>query len=102
MGHQFMPDKKCKSNHGVSVTPCTVTLTVSDPSQTVTVTAPIGTTVSVDESKCIKNGVASVAGAGSSWQVTAGANKGKCDAVFVATKSGKKVGKAKLSITSQV
>jgi hypothetical protein len=99
---QFMPDK-CAVDHGVSVKPCTVTLTTSKPSATVTVKSPKGSTISVADAKCTKKTIAEVEGTGGTWDVTAGTSKGSCDATFTAKSSGgKTIGTAVLSITNKL
>jgi hypothetical protein len=94
---------KCKSDHGVSVKPCTVTLTTSKPVVTVTTKGPTGGTFTVKDTKCSAKGIATVEGTGNTYTVTAGLTKGKCKAVFTDKDTkGKKIGKATLDITNQV
>jgi hypothetical protein len=95
-------DAKCTSDN-VKVKPCPVKLTVSDPSQTVTVTGPKDSTISVIDKKCSSDGIAEVEGTGSTWDVTAGTTSGKCTATFDAKDSkGHRVGDATLPITNTV
>jgi hypothetical protein len=94
---------KCSSDNGVSVKPCRVTLTVSDPEQTVTTKGPKNGTFTLKDMRCTKKDVAEVAGSGNTYTVTVGTATGMCIAKFVDRDSNsKKIGTAKLSITNQV
>jgi hypothetical protein len=95
----FNPDHKCKSQNGVKVTPCHVRLTASQPYQKITVKSPSGSTVTVDDKRCTKRGIATVTGSGSTWSVTAGGKRGACIAIFTAKGNGKQ-GRASLYIAN--
>ncbi|MBV9647165.1 MAG: hypothetical protein JO043_06865 [Candidatus Eremiobacteraeota bacterium] len=93
----------CASKGGVSASPCPVTLTMSNPAQAVTVTAPSGDTIS-EKDNCTmgSNSIAMVQGSGSNWVVSSGNTKGHCKAIFTAkNSSGHKVGRASLPITNK-
>ena len=95
------PDK-CGHQHGVSVRPCQVTLDTSKPTATVTAKGPSGTFV-VRDSRCKSRNIATVAGVGSTYTVTAGTTAGSCVAKFVDKASnGHAIGTADLSITNKV
>jgi hypothetical protein len=101
MGNFFSPDK-CKKDHGVGVSPCKVTLTTSNPTQTVTVSSPSGSTIKLKDKHCSKKDIATVEGTGSTWDATAGTTMGMCLAVFTAKSAkGKKIGTATLTITNK-
>lgn len=94
---------KCKSDNGVSVKPCSVKLTVTSPTATVTTKGPSGGTFTFKDKKCTKKDVATVEGSDNTYVVTAGTNSGSCDVVFTdKDTNGKKIGKATLSITNKV
>jgi hypothetical protein len=94
-------DASCKSSGGVKVSPCPIMLTVSDPSQTVTVSMKNGYTLT-EKDNCTKKGTATVAGSGGTYTITGGLTTGGCTAKFV-EKSGKMtVGKATLPIKNNV
>jgi hypothetical protein len=91
-------DAACTSNN-VTVKPCPVKLSASNPSQTLTVTGPKGSTISVVDKKCSDDDIAEVEGTGSTWDATAGTTAGKCSATFDAKNSkGHLVGDAKVPI----
>jgi hypothetical protein len=100
----LLPDAKCSHQGNVKVKPCSVTLTTSNPSTTVTVKAPKKDTVMEQDNCGGATGVATVAQVeGSTWSVTAGATSGSCAATFTSTnKKGKQKGSATLSITNSV
>lgn len=100
---QWVGDDKCTKSGGVSVTPCKVDLTVSNPTVTLTVKSPNGSTVSVKDKHCTKAAIAEVEGSGSTWDATAGTKAGNCTAMFIAKDTkGHKLGSAVLSITNKV
>lgn len=96
------PDK-CGHQHGVSVRPCHVLLTVTNPTATVTVKGPSGGTFVARDARCTKRDIATVAGAASTYTVTAGTTSGSCVAKFVDKDTkGHPIGAAQLSITNKV
>lgn len=99
-----LPDGSCTHQGKVKVKPCSVTLTTSSPTATVTVKSPKKDTVSEGDNCGGETGVATVAQAeGSSWVVTAGATTGSCTATFTSkNKHGVQSGSATLSITNSV
>ncbi|MBV9720153.1 MAG: hypothetical protein JOZ77_12610 [Candidatus Eremiobacteraeota bacterium] len=101
---QVISPDKCGHQHGVSVRPCKVTLTVSKPAATVTAKGPSsGTTFVVRDTRCTARNIATVTGAGSTYTVTAGTTMGSCIAKFVDKDAkGHPIGTAQLSITNQV
>jgi len=96
-------DRACPKKGNVTLSPCPVKLTVSSPEAMVTVTAPSGDTISVDDKTCSKKDIAEVEGSGDSWEVVAGSKTGTCDATFEAKDSkGRSNGTATLPITNSV
>ncbi len=93
---------KCKKDHGVSVTPCSVSLSASEPTATVTTKGPKGSVFTYNDKKCSAEGVATVSGSGDSYLVSWGDESGSCTVVFTDKISGKKVGTAKLSVTNTI
>ena len=91
-------DAKCKKDNGVSVNPCSVSLTVTAPIAYVTVKAPKGDTITDNDKACSDKDVATVAGAVGTYVVTAGTKSGSCSVNFKATSGKKTVGKATLTI----
>jgi hypothetical protein len=90
--------------HKVTVTPCTVDLTVSNPGpDSVVVTSKKGTITEMDNCGGA-SGIATVTqGTGDNWTVTAGATTGSCTATFsYKNEKGKVKGSADLSITNSV
>lgn len=85
------PDN-CRHTGDVSASPCYVKLTVGQPTATVSVSGPSGSTISAKSASCTDRGKATIAGSGSTWQVTAGASAGRCIVRFVATSGGHNVG----------
>jgi hypothetical protein len=98
VGANIFFDAKCKKDNGVSVKPCSVSLTVTDPTATVTVSAPKGDTIADKDKKCSKKDIATVAGSGDSYVVTAGVKSGSCAVIFTASSGGKKIGTATLAV----
>jgi hypothetical protein len=103
-GRSILPDKNCTRQGHIKVTPCSVTLTVSAPTATVTTKTQKHDTVSEADDCGGPTGIATVTqGSGNTWVVTAGATTGSCTATFTATnKHGKVKGSADLSITNTV
>ena len=99
-----MPDKNCTYQGHIKVIPCSVTLTVSMPTATVTTKTNKHNTVSESDDCGGASGIATVTqGTGDTWIVAAGATTGSCTATFTATnKHGKTKGSATLSITNNV
>lgn len=95
-------DTKCTSDHGVSVKPCKVSLSVSNPSVAVTAKGPKGGTFTVDDSKCRKKMIAEVEGAGNDYVAVSGIKAGTCYATFIDKIGGKSVGTALLTIINSV
>ncbi len=99
-----LPDAKCSHQGKVKVKPCSVALSASNPSTTVTVKAPKKDTVMEQDNCGGPTGVATVAQVeGNTWSVTAGSTSGSCTATFTSTnKKDKQNGSAPLSITNSV
>jgi hypothetical protein len=94
---------KCPSDNGVSVSPCTVMLSVSNPIQTVTTKGPNGGTFTFKDMRCTKNNVATIAGTGNSYTVTAGTSTGMCAARFIdRDNNNKRIGIAKLTVKNHI
>ncbi|MGC9993237.1 MAG: hypothetical protein ABSD52_12690 [Candidatus Cybelea sp.] len=89
---------KCAVDHGVSVNPCSLSLSWSKPKATVKTSGPKGSGFSFSDKTCSAEGIATVAGSGGSYVVTWGTKSGSCSVVFTAKVSGKTVGTAKLSV----
>jgi hypothetical protein len=100
----IMPDKNCTFQGHIKVKPCSVTLTVSQPTATVATKTNKHNTVTESDDCGGPSGIATVTqGTGDTWIVTAGATTGSCTATFTATnKHGKVKGTATLSITNTV
>ena len=100
----IMPDKNCTYQGHIKVKPCSVTLTVSMPTATVTTKTNKHNTVSESDNCGGASGIATVTqGTGDTWIVAAGVTTGSCSATFTATnKHGKTKGQATLSITNNV
>lgn len=88
----------CISSHGLGVSPCPVTLTASNPTQTVTVASSGGTVT--EASNC--GGIATLTeqSSGQTWKVTAGSQPGQCVATFTTSGAGGSI-EATLPITNQ-
>jgi hypothetical protein len=92
----------CKSDHGVSVKPCSIHLSGSNPVESVTTKGPVGGKFTFNDKICVNGGIATISGSGHKYQATWGNKSGSCTAVFTdKTKAGKTIGTAKLSITNQ-
>ena len=85
------PDN-CRHTGDVSASPCYVKLTVGQPTATISVSGPSGSTISANSASCTDRGKATIEGSGSTWQVSAGASAGRCIVRFVATSGGQKIG----------
>jgi hypothetical protein len=93
---------KCKSDHGVSVSPCSINLSLSNPDENVTTKGPAGGTFSFNDATCVKDEIATISGSGNSYNADWGSKSGSCTAVFTDKNSkGKKIGTAKLKITNK-
>jgi hypothetical protein len=94
---------KCKVDHGVSVKPCSVKLTVTNPTEQVTTKGPSGGTFTDKDKKCSSKDIATITGTGNTFTVTAGLKSGKCNGKFIDKDAkGKRIGTAILSITNTV
>ena len=101
-GGKVAPDK-CSHQHGVSVRPCRVTLTASQPTATVTAKGPSSGKFTVRDNRCKKNDIATISDQGSNeYLVTAGKKKGGCQVSFTDKDShGNIIGRATLSVTNK-
>ena len=95
-------DGKCKTSGDVTVSPCPVVLTVSNPSVTVTVTAGSGDTITEKDNCTKKKNIATVEGTNGTYQVTAGDAAGSCQAKFTAKNGKTKTGSGTLPIKNGV
>ncbi len=103
-------DKTRCRHHGdvrIDVDPCSITFDASNPGpDTVTVSVPKDKKGTISESDDCggASGIATVTqGSGDDWTVTAGSTTGSCTATFhYATKRGKVMGSAGLSITNTI
>jgi hypothetical protein len=92
----------CKSDHGVSVKPCSIHLSGSNPVESVTTKGPAGGKFTYNDKVCVKDGIATISGSGNKYQAVWGNKSGSCTTLFTdKTKSGKTIGTAKLSITNK-
>lgn len=92
----------CKSDHGVSVKPCSIHLSSSNPVESVTTKGPAGGKFTFNDKVCVKDGIATVAGSGNKYEAVWGNKSGSCTTLFTdKDKTGKTIGTAKLSITNQ-
>lgn len=98
---RILPDK-CAHNHGVYVRPCRVTLTVSNPTAKVTANGPSGTTFVVRDTRCASRNIATVAGVGNTYTVTAGTSSGTCQAKFIGKNNKQTVGTVEVFIQNQI
>jgi len=90
---------ECRSDHGVSVLPCHVDLTLNQPKADVKTTGPTNGEFSHNDAACVNKGIAEVNGENRSYVVTAGTVSGICVATFIEKdSSGKTIGAAKLGI----
>ena len=100
------PDKNCTYQGHIKVSPCSVVLTVSAPSATVTVKTNKNNSISEQDNCGGASGMATVTQNPSNpaqYIVAAGATTGSCSATFTATnKHGKTKGQATLNITNYV
>lgn len=96
----WLASQTCKSDHGVSVKPCTVDLTFANPKADVTTIGPEGGTFTSSDTKCVSDGIAEVTRKSDNhYVVIAGNTQGKCTARFTdKAHSGKTIGTAALSI----
>jgi hypothetical protein len=94
---------KCKSaDKKVSVHPCSVTVSVKNPTADVTAEGPANGTFTVNDTKCETNMIATVTGSGKNYIVTAGTTTGRCTAKFEdKDANGKTLGTALLSIKNE-
>jgi hypothetical protein len=95
-------DFACKIDHRVSVTPCSINLSISNPEQTVTTKGPSRGTFTYNDKTCAQEGIATISGSGNTYVAVWGNKSGSCIAVFKdKTKAGKTIGRAALSITNK-
>jgi hypothetical protein len=93
---------RCKSDNGVSVTPCSIHLSGSNPVESVTTKGPKGGKFTFNDKVCAKDGIATLSGSGNKYQAVWGNKTGSCTTVFTdKRKTGKTIGTAKLSITNK-
>lgn len=88
----------CKKDHGVSVTPCSLNLSVSMPRATVKTTGPKGGVFTFNDKTCSTKHIATVTGSGGKYIATWGTKSGACSVVFTDKVKGKTIGTATLSI----
>jgi hypothetical protein len=92
----------CTINHGVSIKPCSIHLSLSHPTQKVTTMGPKGGKFSFNDTKCKQMGIATISGSGNTYTAVWGNKSGSCIAVFTDKNSSNKIiGTAKLSITNK-
>jgi hypothetical protein len=92
----------CKSDHGVSVKPCSIHLSGSNPVESVTTKGPTGGKFTFNGKACANDGIATISGSGNKYQAVWGNKTGSCTALFTdKEKTGKTIGTAKLSITNK-
>ncbi|MGB6714668.1 MAG: hypothetical protein WBE30_13675 [Candidatus Cybelea sp.] len=92
----------CKSDHGVSVKPCSIHLSGSNPVESVTTKGPTGGKFTFNGKVCANDGIATISGSGNKYQAVWGNKTGSCTALFTdKEKTGKTIGTAKLSITNK-
>jgi hypothetical protein len=95
-------DFACKVDNGVSVKPCSIHLSGSNPQQYVTTKGPAGGKFTFNDTTCKAKGIATISGSGNKFLAFWGNTSGSCIAVFTdKTKTGKTIGTAKLSITNR-
>jgi hypothetical protein len=93
---------RCRSDHGVSVNPCSIHLSGSNPVESVTTKGPQGGKFTFNDKACTNGGIATISGSGNKYQAVWGSKTGSCTTVFTdKEKTGKTIGTAKLSITNK-
>lgn len=92
---------RCLSDHGVSVKPCSIHLSGSNPVESVTTKGPVGGKFTYNDKACVNGGIATISGSGNKYQAVWGNTTGSCTTVFIdKDKAGKTIGKAKLHISN--
>jgi hypothetical protein len=92
----------CRSDHGVSVNPCSIHLSGSNPVESVTTKGPQGGKFTFNDKACANGGIATISGSGNRYQAVWGNKTGSCTTMFTdKAKTGKTIGTAKLSITNK-
>ena len=95
-------DFACKVDNGVSVKPCSIHLSGSNPQQTVTTKGPKGGKFTFNDKTCSQKGIATISGSGNTYSAFWGNKSGSCVTVFTdKTKTGKTIGTAALTITNK-
>lgn len=91
----------CVSDHGVSVKPCSIHLSGSNPEESVVTKGPLGGKFTYNDKACVKDGIATVSGSRDKYQAVWGNTTGSCTTVFTdKDKAGKTIGTAKLHISN--
>ena len=88
----------CKKDHGVSVTPWSLSLSASMPRASVKTTGPKGSVFTFNDKTCSTKHIATVTGSGGKYIATWGTKSGGCSVVFTDKFKGKTIGTATLSI----
>lgn len=92
----------CKVDHGVSVNPCSLSLSWTETKANVKTSGPKGGVFKFNDKKCSAEDVATVSGSGDSYVVDWGTKSGSCSVMFTDKAGGKTIGTAKLSIKNTV
>ena len=88
----------CKKDHGVSVKPCSVSLSAFKPTATITATGPKGGVFTFNDKTCSTKHIATVSKSGDKYVAVWGDKSGSCSVIFTDKVKGKTVGTATLSI----
>jgi hypothetical protein len=100
LGDRFDAEK-CKSDHGVSVKPCSVQLDPDHKKAVVTTKGPKGGKFTYKDKQCTSWEIAEVEGSGNAYVVTAGTFQGKCFVTFTEKKGARNaIGTATLSVVN--
>lgn len=91
----------CKKDHGVSLKPCSLSLSASNPTATVTATGPKDGVFTFSDKTCSKKGIATVSKDGKKYLAVWGFKSGSCSVLFTDKVKGKTIGTATLSIKNR-
>jgi hypothetical protein len=88
----------CKKDHGVSLKPCSLSLSGSKPTATVTAMGPTGSVFTFNDKACSMKGIATVSKDRKKYLADWGFKSGSCTVLFTDKVKGKTIGTATLSI----
>jgi hypothetical protein len=88
----------CKKDHGVFLTPCSLSLSGVKPTGSVKATGPKGSVFTFNAKTCESKHIATVSGSHGKYEAVWGDMSGSCSVVFTAKVKKKVIGTATLSI----